>query len=738
MDSKKFSAEAIREAETVLDRAEDFNSRTVLKGFTIDGYYSKDLDDGISFRIREDKYQLSVSIADVTSCISADSQLFADASERVETKYLQDFNIPMIPAILSEDRLSLLPGEPRPAITFDMELNEYGDVLNFGMRKTFFKNIRRMSYERFDDIEKNFPEDAHHELFRGMSRLAATLLEKRRQRGALAIYDIKRGIMTNEEGRIIGMPKDRAYNSHLIVQEFMILTNIAVAMFFAENDLPFLYRNHTTRQSVPDREDILEQISTALINPELLDSLITRGSLWFNKATYNPVIKGHFGLNLPAYTHVTSPLRRFADLVNHYMIKSFIDNSENLFDFSKLDSISGKINTKLSSIKDEISDQFKEKALNAAKLKLDFTGLDELKTMESGEFTKLINAAAVKDLLTDDLEIALIYRFNKSDINLNVVFIIFFKAPPKSEVWQVVRKRTLRYMLDNSGTGISLLNMMEQKGIIKNFEIISDGDINGFKSLIKVNFETGDYIETEPSFAKRKKDAINLAVCSLLNQMYKLEYKADKFNKLLIVENTNSAVDNQPDGNNSMNNAQNTEEETNMDTFGSEENYVGKLLELCSKNKSWGIPNFKFQLSGPEHAPMIICTGSIETPEHSIVETSEASTKKKAKQDAACRIIEKLIELYQFTRLDNAARPLLDNENYVGKLQELCVRNNYTQPLYDFSQTGTVNEPFFECTVRCGKSGEEHEFSASAKNKKSAKHSAAEQAYNYLSDKISV
>ena len=118
------------------------------------------------------------------------------------------------------------------------------------------------------------------------------------------------------------MKSEDAHKSNIIIQEFMILTNAAVAEFAALREYNFLYRNHTARQVIPQRAEVLEQLQTAVSNPKLLDAVVSRSNLWFNKAEYGVSIKGHYSLNLPAYTHVTSPLRHAADLLNHELLKA--------------------------------------------------------------------------------------------------------------------------------------------------------------------------------------------------------------------------------------------------------------------------------------------------------------------------------------------------------------------------------------------------------------------------------
>ena len=114
------------------------------------------------------------------------------------------------------------------------------------------------------------------------------------------------------------------HRSHLLIQEFMILANRAVAQWLADQDIPALYRNHTARAISPDRETMNQTLMTLGSGAAIRKRLTS----WLNRAEYGPALVGHFALNLPAYCHFTSPIRRLADLINHRIVKALLKQQD--------------------------------------------------------------------------------------------------------------------------------------------------------------------------------------------------------------------------------------------------------------------------------------------------------------------------------------------------------------------------------------------------------------------------
>ena len=171
----------------------------------------------------------------------------------------------------------------------------------------------------------------------------------------------------------------------------MILTNKTLAWYCAKNEIPILYRNHSVRQSAPGRSDILNQINTALLNSQYLESLRNRSVLSFNRAKYSPYVEGHYGLNEPVYSHFTSPIRRLADLINHHMLKAWIHKDENLFKFNELIDLSEHIHQVNNEIRIR-SNMFKQLARTESQ-NLRKSSVELLSEMNPDTFTAVLRKA---------------------------------------------------------------------------------------------------------------------------------------------------------------------------------------------------------------------------------------------------------------------------------------------------------------------------------------------------------
>src|SRR5260370_1770186 len=279
----------------------DNDRRPQVSGMTIDAPHSRDLDDGIDVETTADGWLLHISITDVAAFVPTDSALDLEARRRAFTRYRATGSDPMITRDLAEERASLIEGEPRLAVTLRLPVHRDPFELRPAQPQlTIFTSRKRLSHAEVTGILR----DKDHALQPMLSeawQVAAMLLDARRRHGALAIYDLKRGWRTNEEGRLLRLGAGQANAGYVIVQEFMIAANQVLARWMLEHNVPVLFRNHTARVAADDRETLFAEMMTALKNPEAdLDTLSERVGLMINAADYGPTLKGHYGLNLPA------------------------------------------------------------------------------------------------------------------------------------------------------------------------------------------------------------------------------------------------------------------------------------------------------------------------------------------------------------------------------------------------------------------------------------------------------
>lgn len=321
---------------------------------TIDGADAKDLDDAISIRQNEKgNYLLGVHIADVSNYVKLGSPIDNEAYVRGTSVYLADRVIPMLPHQLSNGICSLNENVLRLALSCEMEITPQGKVVNREVFKSVIKTAARMTYSDVNDILEDKNEETtkkYHKLvpmFQQMHELSDILSKMRHDRGALDFEIDEAKIIVDEDGKVLDIQRRERGISERIIEQFMIEANETVAKMFTDQDIPFIYRIHGLPKD--SKLDIFKQVASskgvkvgaikdaASLKPKVLQDILAQinskkehsliATLLLkamNKAEYNPKNIGHFGLAATNYTHFTSPIRRYPDLMVHRLIKQFI------------------------------------------------------------------------------------------------------------------------------------------------------------------------------------------------------------------------------------------------------------------------------------------------------------------------------------------------------------------------------------------------------------------------------
>ena len=341
-EAKKVSSQKI--SETEYKNRLDLRDKII---FTIDGADSKDLDDAVSIeKLDNGNFNLGVHIADVSYYVKEGSALDNEAYERGTSIYFADSVIPMLPKDLSNGICSLNPDEDRLAFSVFMELDNKGKILSYEFKKSVIKSRVKGVYHEInqilkgsesEDIRKKYKE-VRDNIFL-MEELADLLTKKRYERGSLNLDTNECKIICEDE-KINIKPYIRG-KSEVIIEEFMIKANEAAAMFAQKNKIPFIYRIHDNPPS--DKMVVLDNILINLNLPRLKNSSQLELSKVINrvkgtklefvvnnivlrslaKAKYSSEYKPHYGLVLDNYSHFTSPIRRYPDLMIHRIMSSF-------------------------------------------------------------------------------------------------------------------------------------------------------------------------------------------------------------------------------------------------------------------------------------------------------------------------------------------------------------------------------------------------------------------------------
>ncbi|WP_457566962.1 ribonuclease R [Desulfurobacterium sp.] len=361
----EFPQEVLEEAEKIPQEVSisDIKGRVDLREqltFTIDGETARDFDDAVAIeKLPNGNYRLFVHIADVSHYVKPGSALDKEAYNRGTSVYFPDRCIPMLPERLSNGICSLNPDVDRLTFTCEMEINRHGIVVDYKIYESVIHSKARLTYniaQKIIDGDEEAKRDFPHvvESLNHMYRLAQILHRKRYKRGSIDFDLPEPVVVLNAEGEPIDIYKAERLWSHRLIEEFMIIANETVAEFMFWADYPSVYRIHES----PDREKLAEFLNFVKslgikvpnikndVQPKLLQKILEQVAgkpeeklvnylmlRTMARAKYSPDNIGHFGLASTCYTHFTSPIRRYADLQLHRLIKMALKgefNSDNI------------------------------------------------------------------------------------------------------------------------------------------------------------------------------------------------------------------------------------------------------------------------------------------------------------------------------------------------------------------------------------------------------------------------
>ena len=327
--------------------------------FTIDGDDTRDIDDAISIKKTSDKYTLGVHIADVSHYVKKDSLLDKEAYERGTSVYLVDRVIPMLPHRLSNGICSLNPNVDRLSLSCIMEIDKNGHITDYKITKSVIRSRIQMTYNKVNDIlDKNIIASGYEEYVESlqlMKELSDILRKKMVNRGYIEFESPEAKIIVDEECHPTDIKLRYQGTGEKIIENFMIAANETVGSFIFYQTLPGIYRVHdkpdekkltmffsflasrgyvTTGKKKDitsrDLQNILKQLHDKP-DAKILNDLAIRSQA---KAVYSNENIGHFGLGSKCYSHFTSPIRRYPDLILHRLVKDYTENySEEIIDY---------------------------------------------------------------------------------------------------------------------------------------------------------------------------------------------------------------------------------------------------------------------------------------------------------------------------------------------------------------------------------------------------------------------
>jgi ribonuclease R len=348
-------------SEVSLDELKGRTDLTNKMIFTIDGDDTKDIDDAISLEEKNGNYLLGVHIADVSHYVRPGTALYDQAYKRGTSSYLADTVIPMLPHQLSNGICSLNPNEIRLTESCVMEINNQGKVVNYDIFPSYIKSNKQMTYKNVNKVITDGVVPDGYEPFKEtlikMNELAKILRKEKISRGYINFDLDEAKVVQNEQGVAIDIIRRERGEGENLIEDFMIAANETIAHHIYNMDIPFIYRIHDVPnpEKIDDFKNLLKVMGYTLktntnnLTPitmqnileelrdkkeyEILSDVLLRS---MKKAIYSVNNIGHFGLGSKAYTHFTSPIRRFPDLTVHRLLRTYLfenDLSSSTIDF---------------------------------------------------------------------------------------------------------------------------------------------------------------------------------------------------------------------------------------------------------------------------------------------------------------------------------------------------------------------------------------------------------------------
>ncbi|KHD88969.1 MAG: ribonuclease R [Bdellovibrio sp. ArHS] len=346
----EFSKSTLREAEQFneIPDEKDFKGRVDLRDknlITIDGATAKDFDDAVYVEATEEGFLLYVAIADVSHYVKVGSAIDKDAYERGTSVYFPNYVVPMLPEVLSNGLCSLNPHVPRLCLVAEMLFDFTGELKTSKFYEAVMESKARVTYGEAQEIIDGADLEKFNHVKGNiilLADLAKILMAKRFKEGSLDLEIPETELVIDGAGVPVDIQRSERLFSHRLIEEMMLAANVAVAKFLSSRNIPAMYRIHEppNEQAIALLEKYLANFGGKVkLNQGKLQKRLTKALEEFenrpeaqilniltlrsmSQAKYSMNNVGHFGLGFEFYTHFTSPIRRYPDLIVHRLLKN--------------------------------------------------------------------------------------------------------------------------------------------------------------------------------------------------------------------------------------------------------------------------------------------------------------------------------------------------------------------------------------------------------------------------------
>lgn len=383
---------------------------TGARGIMIDRDGTPDRDDAIWAEPSGDGgWDLAVHIACAADAARPGSPADERAAQMAQSIYLPDKTIHMLPGPAGK-AASLSPGRNCPVVTVNWHVSPDGTASGARVSEGRLRDPAAMDYAAATAAVTD-RASAWHQPMAAAHQAATAMLGRRRRDGALAIYDLVRGMASDGDGGLRQLAPVERHAAYMIVAEFMVAANTLLAGYCAAQDIPVLFRAHQPAAAAPGREQLMDDLRTAVSDGEewRRDAARQRLGHLLRPAVYSVHAAEHFGLRLPFYCHATSPLRRYADLVFQRQLLAALRGQEPPHAAADLAAIAEAVNSVLRERRERRAERHKEQTKEQRRGEL---AAGAYEALDADQFYRLLKLAAAEQLHAPGLEAELLRRIN--------------------------------------------------------------------------------------------------------------------------------------------------------------------------------------------------------------------------------------------------------------------------------------------------------------------------------------
>lgn len=660
-------------------------------GITIDAEHSKDLDDAIRVEQVAEGWLVEVCVPLVSGAVPRNSSADVRAREVGFTRY-NAFSVrkSMLDPVLAEEELTLAPGKPRDVLVMRIRLDPSLAVTSFEFDRGRFESLARLSHEMAGDMLEQGTGPVYEMLVRAWT-VAVGLLERRRRSGSITWFSEKSGVVIDEDGRPVFLDRHHGVSrAYLIVQEFMILANSAAAEWCVKAEVPIIFRNQRGN-SAADRAALAHDLELISQGDPQADAAGKRLSLMLGRAFLSRTASGHFALGLPVYAWFSSPLRRFADLVNQRAVIARLDGDADPYAAEEIHAVAEHLNLLVTGQQSETSSGYAQASEARARQQ---QAAGRLAGLSVNDMTAVIKNAKQSHEFGDALVAEIADRLERGVLTAKDKGRLVLSKGNGSEA----AKATLfGYLETATHDAISILTYLDQDSEISTPSWSEDMKAGRFAAEVTLTTKAG--VLKADGQGESKKAAAQRAAVGLLSRIAGFDWSPpDDWSR----RGAPAAK------------AQTTEAK-------------GALISYCQANRH-PAPVYEVTSEGPPHAPTFTAVASVGVgPTRVVSSPAPATSKKDAEQKAAAALLVALkgMEKPQ-AAVVKAGGPPSPQDNPKNALQELCQKRAWPLPVYDCEQTGSP--PTFVVTASVKTAGGKVVASdpRSASSKKGAEKLAAE------------